>query len=44
MLRGGAFDYAPIQARSAHRYVTSVEYIEGTIGFRVVRTLPPAIK
>jgi formylglycine-generating enzyme required for sulfatase activity len=40
-LRGGAFDYAPAQARSAHRYVVTVTLLEGTIGFRVVRTLPP---
>jgi formylglycine-generating enzyme required for sulfatase activity len=40
MLRGGAFDYAPTQARSAHRYCVSPGLVEGTIGFRVVRTLP----
>jgi formylglycine-generating enzyme required for sulfatase activity len=40
-LRGGAFDYAPAQARSAHRYSVSPGLVEGTIGFRVVRTLPP---
>ncbi|MGO9598586.1 MAG: protein kinase domain-containing protein [Isosphaeraceae bacterium] len=40
MLRGGAFDYSPAQARSAHRYIASAEYGEGTFGFRVVRTLP----
>jgi serine/threonine protein kinase/formylglycine-generating enzyme required for sulfatase activity len=40
MLRGGAFDYSPAQARSAHRYAASAEYSEGTFGFRVVRTLP----
>jgi formylglycine-generating enzyme required for sulfatase activity len=40
-LRGGAFDYAPAQARAAHRYVVTVKLVEGTIGFRVVRTLPP---
>jgi formylglycine-generating enzyme required for sulfatase activity len=39
-LRGGAFDYAPAQARSAHRYIVTVKLVEGTIGFRVVRTLP----
>jgi formylglycine-generating enzyme required for sulfatase activity len=39
-LRGGAFDYAPAQARSAHRYSVSPGHVEGTIGFRVVRTLP----
>ena len=43
-LRGGAFDYAPAQARSAHRYAASTGHVEGTIGFRVVRTLPPAPK
>jgi formylglycine-generating enzyme required for sulfatase activity len=41
MLRGGAFDYAPAQARSAHRYAVSPGLVEGTIGFRVVRTLSP---
>ena len=40
MLRGGAFDYSPAQARSAHRYSASAAYTEGTYGFRVVRTLP----
>jgi formylglycine-generating enzyme required for sulfatase activity len=40
MLRGGAFDYSPAQARSAHRYAASADYGEGTFGFRVVRTLP----
>jgi formylglycine-generating enzyme required for sulfatase activity len=40
MLRGGAFDYAPCQARSAHRYMVRPNLVEGTIGFRVVRTLP----
>jgi formylglycine-generating enzyme required for sulfatase activity len=40
MLRGGAFDYAPAQARSAHRYSVSPAHVEGTFGFRVVRTLP----
>jgi hypothetical protein len=43
-LRGGAFDYAPVQARSGHRYAATVSHVEGTIGFRVVRTLPPAEK
>ncbi len=41
VLRGGAFDYSPLQARSAHRYVVPADHVEGTIGFRVVRTLPP---
>ena len=40
MLRGGAFDYSPAQARSAHRYLGSPGYSEATYGFRVVRTLP----
>jgi formylglycine-generating enzyme required for sulfatase activity len=40
-LRGGAFDYAPAQARSPHRYSVSPGLVEGTIGFRVARTLPP---
>jgi hypothetical protein len=40
ILRGGAFDYSPAQARSAHRYAVTVNYREGTIGFRVVRTIP----
>ncbi|HEY2159195.1 MAG TPA: hypothetical protein VGH33_26445, partial [Isosphaeraceae bacterium] len=40
MLRGGAFDYAPTQARSAHRYSASPALVEWTVGFRVVRTLP----
>ena len=39
MLRGGAFDYSPAQARSAYRYFASPGYSEGTYGFRVVRTL-----
>jgi formylglycine-generating enzyme required for sulfatase activity len=39
ILRGGAFDYSPAQARSAHRYAVTAGYTEGTIGFRVVRTL-----
>jgi serine/threonine protein kinase/formylglycine-generating enzyme required for sulfatase activity len=42
VLRGGAFDYAPIQARSAYRYLVRSELVEGTVGLRVVRTLPPA--
>jgi len=41
MLRGGAFDYSPAQARSAHRYLASPDYMEPTFGFRIVRTLPP---
>jgi formylglycine-generating enzyme required for sulfatase activity len=41
LLRGGAFDYSPLQARSAHRYSVLSDHVEGTIGFRVVRTLPP---
>jgi formylglycine-generating enzyme required for sulfatase activity len=41
ILRGGAFDYSPLQARSAHRYTVTVDHVEGTMGFRVVRTLPP---
>ncbi len=40
LLRGGAFDYSPLQARSAHRYLVLASHVEGTIGFRVVRTLP----
>ena len=41
MLRGGAFDYSPAQARSAHRYPVSPGYSEARCGFRIVRTLPP---
>jgi eukaryotic-like serine/threonine-protein kinase len=41
-LRGGAFDYAPAQARCAHRYKVNTSLKEGTIGFRVVRTIPLA--
>jgi formylglycine-generating enzyme required for sulfatase activity len=41
LLRGGAFDYSPLQARSAQRYSVLANHVEGTIGFRVVRTLPP---
>jgi formylglycine-generating enzyme required for sulfatase activity len=41
ILRGGAFDYAPAQARSAYRYCVSSDYIEGTFGFRIVRTINP---
>jgi formylglycine-generating enzyme required for sulfatase activity len=44
ILRGGAFDYSPAQSRSSHRYAATAEYKEGTISFRVVRTLPPAGK
>jgi len=44
VLRGGAFDYSPRQARAAHRYAVAAELVEGTIGFRVVRTLPSAGK
>jgi formylglycine-generating enzyme required for sulfatase activity len=40
LLRGGAFDYSPLQSRSAHRYAARAAHLEGTIGFRVVRTLP----
>ena len=40
VLRGGAFDYSPRQARAAYRYAVGASLIEGTIGFRVVRTLP----
>ena len=40
ILRGGAFDYSPAQARSPHRYAVNVDHREGTIGFRVVRTIP----
>jgi serine/threonine protein kinase/formylglycine-generating enzyme required for sulfatase activity len=40
-LRGGAFDYSPAQARSAYRYSERATKVEGTMGFRVVRTLPP---
>jgi serine/threonine protein kinase/formylglycine-generating enzyme required for sulfatase activity len=43
-LRGGAFDYAPAQARSGHRYAATASHVEGTLGFRVVRTLPPVAK
>jgi serine/threonine protein kinase/formylglycine-generating enzyme required for sulfatase activity len=39
VLRGGAFDYSPAQARAAYRYSVASEYNEGTFGFRVVRTL-----
>ena len=42
VLRGGAFDYSPAQARSAHRYLASPVYTEATYGFRIVRTLAPA--
>jgi formylglycine-generating enzyme required for sulfatase activity len=41
ILRGGAFDYSPAQARAAYRYPVSSDYTEGTFGFRVVRTMPP---
>ena len=44
ILRGGAFDYSPAQARSAYRYSVGSYYDEGTFGFRVVRTLPAAGK
>jgi formylglycine-generating enzyme required for sulfatase activity len=40
MIRGGAFDYSPAQARSAHRYLASPGFTEATYGFRVIRTLP----
>ena len=42
ILRGGAFDYSPAQARAAYRYAVSSGYREGTFGFRVARTLPAA--
>jgi eukaryotic-like serine/threonine-protein kinase len=41
-LRGGAFDYTPATARSAHRDVMRVEKRDVYLGMRVVRTLPPA--
>ncbi len=41
-LRGGAFDYTPTTARSAHRDLSRVESRAVYIGMRVVRTLPPA--
>ncbi len=41
-LRGGAYDYTPTTARSAHRDVSRVETRNVYIGMRVVRTLPPA--
>jgi formylglycine-generating enzyme required for sulfatase activity len=44
ILRGGAFNVSPAQVRSAHRHAATVESREGTIGFRVVRTLPPRTK
>jgi serine/threonine protein kinase/formylglycine-generating enzyme required for sulfatase activity len=40
ILRGGAFDYSPGQARAAYRYCVSSAYVEGTFGFRIARTLP----
>jgi eukaryotic-like serine/threonine-protein kinase len=39
-LRGGAFDYTPTTARSAHRDVFPVEKRGIYLGMRVVRTLP----
>ena len=41
-LRGGAFDYTPTTARSAHRDVMRVEKRDVYLGMRVVRTLPTA--
>ena len=41
-LRGGAFDYTPTTARSAHRDVFRVEKRGVYLGTRVVRTLPTA--
>ena len=40
VLRGGAFDYSPRQARAAYRYAVAASLDEGTFGFRVARTLP----
>ncbi|MGC8640496.1 MAG: formylglycine-generating enzyme family protein, partial [Isosphaeraceae bacterium] len=40
ILRGGAFDYSPAQARAAYRYAVTSGYGEPTFGLRVVRTLP----
>ncbi len=42
VVRGGAFDYTPTTARSAHRDVIRVEGRGGFLGMRVVRTLPNA--
>ena len=44
ILRGGAFDYSPRQARAAYRYAVGASIVEGTFGFRVVRTIPPTEK
>lgn len=43
LTRGGAFDYTPTMARSAHRDVFRVEKRDIYLGMRVVRTLPPPI-
>jgi formylglycine-generating enzyme required for sulfatase activity len=40
-LRGGAFDYSPVMARSAQRYAVYVLLDNPYLGFRVVRTIPP---
>ena len=41
ILRGGAFDYPPIKARSAHRdWIGCLDQCP-FVGFRIVRTLPP---
>jgi formylglycine-generating enzyme required for sulfatase activity len=39
ILRGGAFDYSPAQARAAYRNAASSGFNDATYGFRVVRTL-----
>lgn len=41
VLRGGAFNYSPVQARAAFRFIWNSDYTEEAIGFRVARTLPP---
>ena len=40
MTRGGAFDYAPAEARSANRYNVLAEIRDCYNGLRIVRTLP----
>jgi formylglycine-generating enzyme required for sulfatase activity len=44
MLRGGAFNYAPVKARSAHRDWIGADDLCPHVGFRVVRTLPDATR
>jgi serine/threonine protein kinase/formylglycine-generating enzyme required for sulfatase activity len=39
LVRGSAFDYAPIKARSAYRYLARVNLAHSYLGFRIVRTI-----